>query len=191
MANKKTANQSVLQNNIKKIQKTAKLINNQVAETVDVILKDSEKNRKQIASTVEKIQMKDSVQKIGKTVKNINTQVVETATEIFNDSVEKTKTWGNNVMTTTKKNIENIDASKNMTQVKSTIQNVNAATLETADEVVEVVAKSAEKWQGIAQKAIKGGLKLADKQQDIVFDTLDTVKGQLKKSANRLSKILK
>ena len=42
-----------------------------------------------------------------------------------------------------------------------------------------------EKWQGVAAKAVKGSLQLAERQQAIVFDTLEEVKGQFQQSATR------
>ena len=58
-----------------------------------------------------------------------------------------------------------------------------------AEGLVDGVLENGEKWQGIASKAVKGGLKLAEKQQDMVFETLEAMKGQLTQSASRLRKL--
>ena len=192
MANKKTAKKATtgFQANIQKIKKAATTINAELTQTVDVLVKDAKANTNEVTSTFGKIQLKDSFQTIGKTVKTVNAQVIETATEIMEDTYATSKKWSEDMMEATKKNIENIDVTPSINQIKSTVKTANEVTLKTADEVVGEAVKSAEKWQGITQKAINGGLKLADKQQDIVFDSLETVKDQLKGSATRLRKIL-
>lgn len=68
---------------------------------------------------------------------------------------------------------------KGIKVVKDTAGNFNDFALETTGEVIEATISTASDWQGVTEKAIKGGLKLAHKQQDIVFDTLEAVKGQL------------
>ena len=49
--------------------------------------------------------------------------------------------------------------------------------------------KNGMQLQNITDKAVKGGLNIAARQQDIVFNTLETVKGQILQSANRLQTI--
>lgn len=68
---------------------------------------------------------------------------------------------------------------KGFDQVKEAAFNANSFVYETADELVETVVKRGEEWQGVTEKAIKGGMKLATNQQDLVFDTLEMVKGQV------------
>ena len=48
----------------------------------------------------------------------------------------------------------------------------------------------AKKWQKVAEKAVKTSLKLADKQQDLVFSTLEAVKSQLIGTATRFKKLV-
>lgn len=74
---------------------------------------------------------------------------------------------------------------------KSTAKSVNEFALETADEFVDGALANGKRMQKVTAKAIDGGLKLAAKQQDIVFDALETVKGQLAKNAVRFRKIFK
>lgn len=44
---------------------------------------------------------------------------------------------------------------------------------------------AATKWQNVTSKAVKGGLKVADAQQNMVFDTLETAKSHLLKGFKR------
>lgn len=79
----------------------------------------------------------------------------------------------------TKKSANKFNLEKGFKAVKETAGNINEFALETSGEVIDATISTAGEWQGVTEKAIKGGLKLAHKQQDIVFDTLEAVKGQL------------
>ncbi len=64
-------------------------------------------------------------------------------------------------------------------KIKETTQDVNGFILGTSEDLVEGAIKRGAEWQGVTQKALKGGLKLAHSQQNLVFDTLETLKGQI------------
>ena len=188
----KTAKKSALKNNVAKIKKTATNINKQVVNTVEALVEDAKANGTQVKKATtksvenfEKIQLKNSFSKITKTAKAINTQVVETATEIVDEVVENGKMWSAAAVETAKNRIEAIDMKENMETVKNTAKTVNNFTLKTADTLVDGALENGQKWQGLATKAVKGGLHLAERQQEIVFDTLEDVKGQLIQSATR------
>jgi len=188
----KTVKKSALKNNVAKIKKTATNINKQVVNTVEALVEDAKANGTQVKKATtksvenfEKIQLKNSFSKITKTAKAINTQVVETATEIVDEVVENGKMWSAAAVETAKNRIEAIDMKENMETVKNTAKTVNNFTLKTADTLVDGALENGQKWQGLATKAVKGGLHLAERQQEIVFDTLEDVKGQLIQSATR------
>ena len=61
---------------------------------------------------------------------------------------------------------------------KELVKNGNAWALTTAEGAVTESLVVAEQWQKVAQKAINGGFKLADNQQDLVFQALVAIKGQ-------------
>jgi len=69
--------------------------------------------------------------------------------------------------------------------IKASTKNVNAFVIETSEEVIDSVIERSLQWQEVSEKAIKGGLKLAEIQQDVVFKALETVKGSLIKSSKR------
>ena len=74
-------------------------------------------------------------------------------------------------------------------RVKSTSNDVNNFALETTEDLVNEALVRTEQWQGVTTKAIEGGLKLASKQQDLVFDTLESLKGQFAHSRKRFSSL--
>ena len=74
---------------------------------------------------------------------------------------------------------------------KSTAKTANKVVLESADDLVDVAFENGKKLQSLTAKAIDGGFKIAAKQQDIVFTTLETVKGQLTKNASRFRDLFK
>lgn len=69
--------------------------------------------------------------------------------------------------------------------IKSTTKNVNAFVLETTEEVIDTAIERGMQWQEISEKAIKGGLKLAENQQDVVFKALETLKGSIIRGSKR------
>jgi len=82
-----------------------------------------------------------------------------------------------------------IDVEAGIETAKATAKNVNAYSLKTADEAIDGALKNGERWQKIATKAVNGGLKLAEKNQEMVFSTLEEVKGQLVVSAKRMRQL--
>jgi hypothetical protein len=73
--------------------------------------------------------------------------------------------------------------------VKKAAKNANTFALQTAEELVDGAVVNGEKWQTLTEKAVKSGLKLAAKQQDIVFTTLEAVKVQMGGTAKRFKKL--
>ena len=90
---------------------------------------------------------------------------------------------------TAKKITQRIDITKGFNAIKDTTKNINEFALETSSEVVDATINTTSLWQGVAEKAIKGGFKLARKQQDITFDALETVKSQFTASRKRFAKL--
>ncbi len=140
---------------------------------------------KKAKATTKKVELKDSFTKIRETAKLVNAQIQGTATDVIEDVYTTGKEWTTEATKTAKKAIEDFDVNKGIEQIKSTAQNINTKSLEAAEVVLDGALKNGKEWQGVAEKAIKGGLQLADKQQDIIFDTLDAVKGQVLKGAKR------
>ena len=153
--------------------------------------KSNKKNNKK----AEKVELTESFNKIKNTANKVNAQVLETATEVMDDVKENGKYWVETANQKVKSTIENFDAAESVKagskMAKSTAKSVNEFALETADELVDGALANGKRMQKVTAKAIDGGLKLAAKQQDIVFDALETVKGQLAKNTVRFRKIFK
>ena len=76
--------------------------------------------------------------------------------------------------------------------VKSAKENATKANdfaLNTAEEAATGAINVAAQWQNVTNKALKGGIKLMDNQQKIVFDALETYKAHLLNGRKRLRKI--
>ena len=151
--------------------------------------------KKSVNKKVEKVEMTESFNKIKNTATKVNAQVLETATEVMDDVKENSKYWVETANKKVKSTIENFDAAGSVKagskMAKSTVKSVNEFALETADELVDGALANGKRMQKVTAKAIDGGLKLAAKQQDIVFDALETVKGQFIENAARFKNIFK
>lgn len=143
--------------------------------------------------TTEKFDFTDSLKAIKEAAKTVNTQVMEVAEEMTEDIKENSEHLRDLALTPVKKvygkAYVKIAETVTLENISKTAKDVNAYTLKTAEEMVEGAIVNGEKWHELTTKAVKGGLKLAAKQQAIVFDTLDTVKGQLAQSAIRFRKL--
>ena len=155
----------------------------------------AKKSIKKTNKKAAKVELTESFNKIKNTASKVNTQVVETATEVIDDVRTNGKYWAETATEKVKDTINNFDAAETVKagtkMAKSTAKSVNEFALETADEFVDGALANGKRMQKVTAKAIDGGLKLAAKQQDIVFDALETVKGQLAKNAVRFRKIFK
>ena len=80
--------------------------------------------------------------------------------------------------TKSKKNTK-VSLNKTVKTVKEMATKTNDFALKSTEEVVTEMINVATKWQNVTSKAVKGGLKVADAQQNMVFETLETAKGQL------------
>lgn len=78
---------------------------------------------------------------------------------------------------------------KGLGRTKSTLKSANSYALHTTEVVVSEGILVAGQWQKVANKAIKGGLSLAAKNQDIVFDALNGVKKHMILSKERFNEL--
>jgi len=79
----------------------------------------------------------------------------------------------------------NVDVNKGINKIKETTKDVNDFVLETSENLVDGALKTSTEWTSVTEKAVKGGLKLAETQQDLVFETLESLKGQLLEGRKR------
>ncbi len=192
-----TAKKTTLNKNVDRIQKTAKSVNKEVAKTATEVVDEVVANSKELKALAtktakeagKKIDLKNSVEKIRKTADSVNQQIRKTAEEVLTDVTATGKKKVKEVAQNAKETIENFDVAERLDTAKKTAKKANKIALETANEMVDDLYVNGEKWQNVTAKAIEGGLKLAGRQQEIVFDTLETVKGQLTKSTLRFRKL--
>lgn len=148
---------------------------------------------KKVKQTNNKFDFSDSINSIKETANTVNGQVKQLAGEVVGDLKENGEQLRDIAVAPVKKVYNKaytrVTETVNTDNLVKATKSVNDYTLKTATEVVDGAIVTSEKWQGVAAKAVKGSLKLAAKQQTIVFDTLDTVKDQLTQSASRLKKL--
>lgn len=70
--------------------------------------------------------------------------------------------------------------------IRNTVKGVNKFVLDTTEEVLDETLVRTEDWQAVGHKAIQGGIKIAAKQQDLVFDALETLKKQILKGKKKV-----
>ena len=91
-------------------------------------------------------------------------------------------------MTNTDKK-EKFTVNKAWDKIKDTVNNTNRFALEASDDLLDGVIKNGAKWQNVLVKATKGSLELTAKQQDINYETLETLKKQWTTGFKKLRKI--
>jgi len=72
---------------------------------------------------------------------------------------------------------------------KKLIKSANDMALDISEDVLDGSISRGEEWQKIAEKSVKGGLKLMVRQQDMFFDTLEIAKGEYLRNRKRFSKL--
>jgi uncharacterized protein YecA (UPF0149 family) len=71
-------------------------------------------------------------------------------------------------------------------KAKDFAKNANSLALEGTEKAISDSLEITSQWQNVADLAIKGSLKLASNQQNMVFDILEEVKADMKASNKRL-----
>lgn len=155
----------------------------------------AKKSVKKASKKVTTVEMTETFNKVKDTAVKVNTQVLETATEVMDDMRENGKYWVETATQKVKDTVNDFDvteiATATVKTAKESAKTANKAALDSADDLVDVAFENGKKLQSITVKAIDGGFKIAAKQQDIVFTTLETVKGQLTKNASRFRDLFK
>ena len=186
---------------VNKVVATAQNVNNQIVEAASEVVanvKEVGNDIKDVATktindVAEKVDFSNSVEKVKATAKNVNNQIKETATEVVAEVVAEAKVKGQEIKNVTtklaKEAIENLNVSDRVKSVRKAVANTNAYALETSEELISNLEANGTKWQNVTEKAIKTGLKLAERQQNIVFSTLEAVKTQVGGTATRFRKL--
>lgn len=75
-------------------------------------------------------------------------------------------------------------------KVKKNIQKIHDNLVGTTEEILEGTIKTGEKWQKLMADTIKNSEPLREKQIDMVFDTAESIKGQVEHTATRTKNLL-
>ena len=182
---------------INKVKETAKVVNTEIKEAATEIVKDLKEVSQDVTSVAtkglkevsKKVDFSDSVKTVKESAAVVNTQLKETANVVATDIKEARK----DIVDVTTKLAKDVGANRNvsdrMNSLKNGVINTNNYALEVSEELIKGIETNGEKWQNVAEKAIKSGLKLAERQEKIVFSTLEAVKGQVASSALRFKKL--
>lgn len=170
-----------IEDNVNKIKETAKIVNAQVSETAAEIVsdvKETGKKLKEVSSklakeAVDSLEINERISTVKEAATKVNLKVKATATNLVDEAVENGSKLQKNIKKTAKK----------------TIKNANEYALTKADGLVEVALSNGERWQKVADKAVKGGIQLAEKQQEIVFSALEAMKIQTVSNVKRFRKL--
>jgi hypothetical protein len=150
---------------------------------------------KKASNKVTKVEMTETFNKVKDAVVKVNTQVFNTTNDVMDDMTENGKYWVETATKKVKETVNNFDvaevATATVATAKETTKTANKVALEAADDLVDVAFENGKKMQNLTAKVIDGGFKIAAKQQDIVFTTLETVKEQLTKNTSRFRDLFK
>lgn len=147
--------------------------------------------KEQAATVTEqaKIAVEKNVEKLTAKAKDLNKTAIEIGNEVMDDAAEKSKLVGATILKVTKNNVERINFTKGFSGVKESVNKANKFVLKTAESAIDTGFENTKKWQAIGEKAVNGGLEIADNQQAIIFDNLDVLKNQFNNSYNRIKSI--
>ena len=87
--------------------------------------------------------------------------------------------------------INNIEIKEVYKTIKKSAVKANKEATKTTKVVRKEVLEVSKPWIKLGKKALKGGVKMAEKQQETALDAIKEVKGQLKESADRFQQIVK
>ena len=123
--------------------------------------------------------------------KTVNKEIKDTAEDVIEDIKATTGLVSDAAAKTFKETFEKVNDSLSADNVKKAAKNANKISLKAAEDIIDGFITGSEKWQGVAVKAIKGGVKLSTKQQDITFTALEAVKDQVVDGASRFKSLFK
>ena len=142
-------------------------------------------------TTKAEVELKDNFEKVKDSAVKTGKKLKDSATDYVKDLYEDGEKWFEKTTDDVKETISKINFEDSYKTVKDYSAKANKYATETAEEFVDGAISSGEKWQAISSKAIKGGLNLAAKQQNIFFDALEVVKDQIKESTKRTKNLFK
>lgn len=206
-----TAEKVDFKDSVSKIKETANSVNTQIKATATEVMEEVKENTKEVTAAATKLATDVNAQlkatatetiedvkentkelraKATKIATNVGKQLKETAADLMEDAKENGKELRATATKLAKEAVDNIKITERLSTLKKAVKNTNEFALETAEELIDGATANGEKWQKVTEKAVQSGLKLAAKQQEIMFYTLESVKVQLGSSAKRFKKLI-
>jgi hypothetical protein len=173
--------------NVDEIKTSVKTLNDQIIASTSSIFEDVIEMNKEIANiTVKSVEvmasnfdMDKEVEKIRSSAVELNEKVVNRSKELNSQVLARTEDLKSTIAKLANDMLENIRLNERITNVKDAVLNSNKYAKDAANNTIDNVEKNATEWQKIGEKAIVRSLKLASKQQELVFETLEEVKSQV------------
>ncbi len=75
-------------------------------------------------------------------------------------------------------------------KLKAQASNINDEAIQAADNLVDFSLTAGKQWQGLFAKALRNGASLLGKQQDMMLDTLESLKGHYLQGSDRMVNLL-
>ena len=141
--------------------------------------------------TAPKAELNESIEQVKDSAAKASKQLTETASKMVKDIYANGEKWVEETSQNVKETVAKVNFENGYNAVKEIAAKANNYAAQTAEELVDGAIKSGEQWTNITSKAIKGGLKLASKQQEIVFSTLENVKEQFVAGTKRTRQLFK
>lgn len=140
-----------------------------------------------------KIDFNDSVNAIKGTAQTVNKESKKVIAEVIEDIKSNTIMVNQYAKSKVKKAISTssdfIQENANPETISATAKSINNMGLKIADSVVEGITNHSDKWIKLTDKSVKNGLKITSKQQDILFESVNDMKGQIESGVKRFKKI--
>jgi hypothetical protein len=183
--------------NVDKVKTSVKTLNEQiVASTSDIYNEVAEMNReiadiavKSVKEIAANFDIKVEVEKIKTNASELNEKAVKKVKELNSQVVSKAEELKTTTAKLANDMMENIKINERLATAKDLVMNSNKYALEATENAIDNVEKNTMEWQKLTEKAVKKGFKLATKQQELVFETLEEVKAQVKSTRNNFKKL--
>lgn len=139
------------------------------------------------------IDFDNSIKAIKSTTDTLNKESKKAANKVMSDIKANADRISDYATTTAKSaystTIDTVQKNATPENITATAKSINDMSLKLADSMIDGMMTNTEKWQKLAEKAMKNGMKISSKQQDVVIETLIDMKGQVAQGVDRLKKI--
>jgi hypothetical protein len=183
--------------NVGEVKTSVKSLNEQLVSSTSGIYNEVVDMNKEIADIavknvkemVKNFDIKEEVEKIKTSATELNDKVVVKAKDLNTKVTARAEEFKSTTAKLAKDLMENIKINERLATVKDAVKNSNKYALEATENAIDNVEKNATEWQKLTEKAVKKGLKLASKQQELVFETMEEFKNQVVTSRTNMKNL--